>query len=69
MTYNVFGGTLNPAQSNPIQKSRPLRLKVYIFCLYFQKALTNFHDFWHTLTLFYSEHIHLFLVPEIHHAK
>jgi len=20
MTYNVFGGTLNPAQSNPIQK-------------------------------------------------
>jgi len=22
MTYNVFGGTLNPAQSNPIQAMR-----------------------------------------------
>jgi len=32
MTYNVFGGTLNPAQSNPIQslpknRLRPILLK------------------------------------------
>jgi len=41
----------------------------HIFCLYLQNAWTNFRDFWNTSTLFYSEHIRLFRVSEIHHTK
>jgi len=47
------------------QKSKPLRLKAHIFCLYLQNAWTNFHGFWQTSTSSYSEHIHLFRVPQI----
>jgi len=49
------------------RKSRPLRLKAHIFCLYLQNTWTNYHDFWLTSTSFYSEHIHLFHVPQTHH--
>jgi len=48
------------------QKSRPLCLKAHIFGLYLQNVGTNFHDFWHTSASVYSEHIHLFPIPEIH---
>jgi len=36
---------------------------------YLQNASTNFHDIWNTSMLFYSEHIHLFRVPQIDHTK
>jgi len=41
----------------------------HISPLHFQNAWTNFHDFRHTLTPFYSDDIRWFYIQQIQHTK